>query len=102
MAQAEPLGLQLRQLLHHSGELVERFTYTPAAFEPDDRVRGERVLLIEDTWVTGATVISAAGALLEHGAESVAVPPIARHLNKAFWRRHDYVDAMRREYQLEI
>lgn len=45
----------------------------PAAFEVSGHCRGRRVLLVDDTWVTGARVRSAAAALEAAGAEVVAV-----------------------------
>ena len=63
-----------------------RRSYYPFCFDPSaDEVAGHRVLLLEDTWVTGATALSAAGALIEHGAESVLILPIARVLDLTFW-----------------
>ena len=44
-------------------------------------LHGEHVLLIDDTWVTGATAQSAAGALKQAGAATVAVLVIGRHMH---------------------
>jgi ComF family protein len=41
-------------------------------------VRGKRILLIDDVFTTGATLISAAGTLLEAGADSVSAYCLAR------------------------
>ena len=70
----------LHQTLSHvSGRSVSRGSFDPRAFEPAaEEASGHRVLLIEDLWVTGAKCVSAAGRLLEDGAESVAILPIAR------------------------
>lgn len=43
------------------------------AFVVGDEARGRRVLLLDDTWVTGARVRSAAVALGRGGAEVVAI-----------------------------
>jgi hypothetical protein len=45
----------------------------PAAFEVDAGARGRRVLLLDDTWVTGARIRSAAAALEHGGAQVVAM-----------------------------
>lgn len=55
----------------------EMFAFLPAA-------TGKRIVLIEDTWITGATAVSAAGALLAGGAESVVITPIARDFRVQF------------------
>jgi hypothetical protein len=92
-----PLQAQLRQTLTHlPDQPYGRRKYSPEVFgagpEPVD---GARVILIEDTWVTGATAMSAAGALLNLGAESVAVLPIARVVAANFWPAdHPYRVAM--------
>jgi len=41
-------------------------------------VAGKRILLIDDVMTTGATVASAAGALINAGAEKVSVMTVAR------------------------
>ena len=41
-------------------------------------IRGKRILLIDDVFTTGATLISAAGTLLEAGADSVSAYCLAR------------------------
>lgn len=43
-----------------------------------DRVRGKRVLLIDDVYTTGATLTSAASTLLQVGAISVSAYCLAR------------------------
>lgn len=98
----EPLRDQLRNsLTFESGNNARRFSYTPNAFGrgPDDP-DGKRIVLIEDAWVTGATAISAAGALLNMGAAGVVVLPTARVVDaKGFWGEdHPYVTAMKQDY----
>lgn len=56
---------------------------------------GERIVIIEDTWVTGATALSAAGALHEFGAENVLIIPMARLINSSYWSEdHPYREGM--------
>jgi hypothetical protein len=63
----------------------------PAAFIPSAAsrpdVRGARVLLLDDTYVSGARSQSAAAALHRAGARSVAIAPVGRVL------RPDRIDA---------
>ena len=46
------------------------------------------MLLIDDTWTTGANAQSAAAALKSAGAERVAAVVIGRHLNRE-WHEND-------------
>ncbi len=79
-----PLLEQLKILVRHrADEPIARRQYRPEAFTVDPRVDGERIVLIEDLWVTGATSVSAAGRLSIAGA-SVVVVPIAREVNADF------------------
>lgn len=99
----DPIRLQLRQtLVHRTGEPISRRDYSPEVFLPATDVSGHRLILIEDTWVTGATAMSAAGALLRNGAESVAVFPIARVQNdKHLEPTHPYRTAMSKRYEID-
>jgi hypothetical protein len=59
----------------------------PAARDPDpsrfaaERIAGASVLLLDDTWTSGASATSAAAALRLAGARSVAVIVLGRHLD---------------------
>ena len=55
---------------------------------------GESILLVDDTWTTGANARSAAGALTRAGAGPIAVLVIGRHLHR------DYRDNRRRLAEL--
>jgi hypothetical protein len=52
---------------------VDHLAPDPAAFAVSGGAQGRKVLLLDDTWVTGARVRSAAAALAAAGAEVVAV-----------------------------
>lgn len=65
------------------------------AFVPVGRVAGRRVVLVEDTWVTGARARSAGAALAAGGATVVAVlvvgrcvDPAASAAGRAWWARN--------------
>jgi hypothetical protein len=55
----------------------------PGRFRATQPLPGAAVLLLDDTWTTGATVQSAAVALRTAGARHVAVVVLGRHLNPA-------------------
>jgi hypothetical protein len=74
------LRLPLARLDVHPGEQgrdlnADRFGAGP--------VPGARVLLLDDSWVSGASAQSAAVALKRAGAAKVAVVALGRHLNPA-------------------
>jgi hypothetical protein len=54
----------------------------PRRFRPE-RVAGASVLLLDDTWTSGASATGAAAALRLAGARSVAVVVLGRHLDAA-------------------
>jgi hypothetical protein len=101
LARGEVIRPSLRQLLEFKGtERVGRSQYRPSAFDGvADLVEDQRVLLFEDTWVTGATALSAAGRLLELGAAAVLIAPLARMVDVAYFGvDHPYCVASRRPY----
>lgn len=59
-----------------------KFDYS--RFQSRRPLDGESVLLIDDTWTTGASVQSAAYALKSAGAARVGVVVIGRHVNREF------------------
>ncbi len=67
----------------------------PARRDPDpsrfaaERIAGASVLLLDDTWTSGASATSAAAALRLAGARSVAVVVLGRHLDAPAAGRED-------------
>jgi hypothetical protein len=57
-------------------------------FEAARPLNDEPVLLVDDTWTTGASAQSAAAALRQAGAGPVAAVVIGRHLNRE-WHEND-------------
>ena len=87
LALVPKFGNRLNELLRcEDATLYGRSKYAPEMFAPLDPrgLRGRRIILIEDTWITGATAVSAAGAMYEAGAESVVITPIAREMKPSF------------------
>jgi predicted amidophosphoribosyltransferase len=62
--------------------------FDPNRFTPTKPLNGQAVLLIDDTWTSGASAQSAAAALKNAGAETVAAVVIGRHLNRD-WHEND-------------
>lgn len=97
-----PLKLLLRQTLRfREGASLGRQQCKAKVFEPQGTsVQRKGVLLVEDTWVSGSTAMSAAARLLELGAERVLIMPIARMIKAEFWGDSPYLRAAAEPYQL--
>jgi predicted amidophosphoribosyltransferase len=77
-----------RRMLRRSSTRCIHRRFDRRRFEPMTSLSGERVLLVDDTWTTGANAQSAAVALKDAGASRVAVVVIGRHLNR-YWHQND-------------
>jgi orotate phosphoribosyltransferase len=75
-------------LLRRSQAVTGEREFGPAKFEPLESLHGQAVLLIDDTWTTGASAQSAAAALRQAGSGPVAAVVIGRHLNRD-WHEND-------------
>lgn len=76
------------RLLRRSDLAVGSREFDPEKYVAMRRLDGESVLLIDDTWTTGANAQSAAAALKAAGAGPVAAVVIGRHLNRE-WHEND-------------
>lgn len=76
------------RLLRAAGGDGARHRYTPARYRATAALPGVDVLLVDDTWTTGASAQAAAHALKAAGARRVALVTIGRHVNPA-WADHD-------------
>ena len=85
-----PTRARYVRLLQRTSIPVPSRTRSQDKFAAITRLSGESVLLIDDTWTTGANAASAAATLRAVGAGPVAVLVIGRHL------RRDYRDNARR------
>jgi hypothetical protein len=63
-------------------------TFNEHRFKATRPLNNQAVLLIDDTWTTGASAQSAAAALKAAGAGPIAAVVIGRHLNRE-WRQND-------------
>jgi predicted amidophosphoribosyltransferase len=83
-----PTRGRYRHLLRRTDAETPPRTFDPAKFGTATQLRGQSILLIDDTWTTGATAQSAAAALKQAGAGRVAAVVIGRHLNRD-WHEND-------------
>jgi len=83
-----PSRHRYERLLERSDAEVAPRTFDPAKYAATRDLHGEPVLLIDDTWTTGASAQSAAACLKSAGAGPVASVVIGRHVNRD-WNGND-------------
>ena len=76
------------RLLRRSDADVPARAFSTAKFEATADLEHQSILLIDDTWTTGASAQSAAAALKAAGAGPIAAVVIGRHLNRE-WHEND-------------
>ncbi len=79
---------RFERLLCRSSTPVAPRGFSPEKYDAIGGLKGRSVLLIDDTWTTGANAQSAAAALKTAGAGPVAAVVIGRHVNRE-WRQND-------------
>jgi hypothetical protein len=84
----KPTRTRFRRLLARSAATVQPHRFNPDRYESIARLTDEPVLLIDDTWTTGANAQSAAATLKRAGAGPVAAVVLGRHLNRC-WGSND-------------
>jgi predicted amidophosphoribosyltransferase len=84
----KPLQPRYERLLRRTDTTVTAHRFSAERYEATKRLDGRAVLLIDDTWTTGANARSAAAALKVVGAERVAVVVIGRYVNRE-WSHND-------------
>lgn len=75
---------QFEILLKQGNTEVGHLTASDDGFEPIRDVNGERILLVDDTFTSGARAQSAASALSCAGADVVGIVPIGRVIKPGF------------------
>jgi len=83
-----PIGDRLQQLLERSPAEVEPHRFSRERYLARQALDGQAVLLVDDTWTTGANAQSAAAALKAAGSGPVAAVVIGRHINRG-WGEND-------------
>jgi hypothetical protein len=78
-----------RRLLGRAQTAIPPRAFDATKFEATgDELHGQSILLIDDTWTTGASAQSAAAALKAAGAGPIGAVVIGRHLNRE-WHQND-------------
>src|SRR5581483_5248673 len=85
---AAPTRDRYERLLERSAQSVTSRRFEAAKYTAAGTLEGASVLLIDDTWTTGASAQSAAQALKSAGAGPVAALVIGRHINRE-WGDND-------------
>lgn len=83
-----PVRDRHERLLRRSAAPAEPHRFSAARYEPVRSLDGEPVLLIDDTWTTGANAESAAATLKAAGSGPVGAVVVGRHVNRG-WREND-------------
>jgi predicted amidophosphoribosyltransferase len=83
-----PTRDRYRPLLRRSRHESAQRAFDPSKFEALEALDGQSVLLIDDTWTTGANAQSAAATLRRAGAGLVAAVTIGRYVNRD-WHEND-------------
>jgi predicted amidophosphoribosyltransferase len=83
-----PTKRRHRRLLAPTDKRQASRQFDPDRFVAIEQLTGRHILLIDDTWTSGASAQSAAAALKQAGAASVAAVVIGRHLNRE-WHEND-------------
>ncbi len=89
-----PTRARYHQLLKRSERDVEPRAFDASKYSPLRPLAGEPVLLIDDTWTTGANAQSAAAALKGAGAGPVAGVVIGRHVNRGWGENNRRLKAL--------
>lgn len=80
----QPTRDRYERLLTRSGVAVPERVVDPEKYEATRDLHGESVLVIDDTWTTGANAQSTAGALKRTGAGAIGVLVIGRHVQPSY------------------
>ena len=74
-----------QRLLRRSALPVQSRHFDARRFEALSPLPGQNVLLVDDTWTTGASAQSAAAALRSAGVATVAAVVIGRYVNRPYY-----------------
>jgi predicted amidophosphoribosyltransferase len=85
---AGPTRARYQPLLKRSDAPAPAHTFSVGKYQCAAELSGESVLLVDDTWTTGANAQSATAVLKTAGAGRVGVVVLGRHVNRR-WHHND-------------
>jgi hypothetical protein len=94
-----PTRARHRRLLRRTDIRLETRAFSHDRYEALEQLNGEAVLLIDDTWTTGASAQSAAATLKAAGAGPVAAVVIGRHVNREWHETDRRLKAIERPFR---
>lgn len=80
----QPIASRFERVLAATGDVPAGRAYDERRYRATTRLTDRDVLLIDDTWATGGHALSAASALRDAGARTVALVVIGRHVNRGW------------------
>lgn len=87
------LNWPVEPTMRYSGQSITRQQPRPDAFAPYPQcvatIRGASVLLVDDAWVSGATMLSVAWSLAAAGAACVRLLVLSRVIQASYWETAD-------------
>jgi hypothetical protein len=101
-ADVGPTRARYVPLLARSGTPVLARTVDPGKYSPSRDLTGEAVLLIDDTWASGANAQSAAGGLKAACAGPVGVLVIGRHIQESYKRNAARLEDLPRSFDWTV
>jgi predicted amidophosphoribosyltransferase len=90
------------RLLRRTGTPSAAHTFSSDKYEPVTDLTDRSVLLIDDTWTTGANAQSAAAALKRAGAPTVAALVIGRHISRDHGENDRRLRALPTPFQWDV
>jgi predicted phosphoribosyltransferase len=97
-----PTRGRYRRLLTRSAAEAEKRDVVPEKFAASAELDGVSVLLVDDTWVTGGSVQSAAGALKRAGAGSVGVLVLGRLIDESYEDQGERLAKLPKQFDWDI
>lgn len=94
----KPTRDRFDRLLERTAEEVDSHLFSRDKYAPLRDLTGESVLLVDDTWVRGTSVQSAAAALKAAGAKTVGVLVIGRYIVPSFNDHKARINAIRTQF----
>ena len=89
---------RFQRLLTRSELEAEKRDVAPEKFSSSTELDGASVLLIDDTWVSGGSVQSAAGALKAAGAGTVGVVVLGRLIDQTYADQGERLSALPKQF----